>query len=132
MVEADILHNNPSSSFTLSPPPISPSLALFTQPPLLPEVFTEFLHPITDPFPFTYERRHPSGVMKCRSQSKEWDDGSQLMEEQKRRYMSQRRVDQWRSVALQELWQARSDTDNSRAALLGGFRLDIIQLSRER
>ena len=31
--------------------------------------------------------------MKRRSQSKEWDDGSQLMEEQKCRYMSQGRAD---------------------------------------
>lgn len=45
--------------------------------------------------------------------------------------MSQGRVDQWRSVALQQLGQARSDADNSRAGLLGGFRLDIIRLGGE-
>lgn len=129
--KADILDNNSCSSFTPSPPPISSSLAFFTQPTLLPEVLAKLLYPIANPLPFAYERGHPSCVVKHRSQSKERDNGGQLMEEQECRYMSQRCIDQWRSVALQEFGQARSDADDSRAGLLGGFWLDIIRLGRE-
>ena len=129
--QADILNNNPGPSFTSSPPPISPSFALFAQPSLLPEVVAEFLDPIANPFSFAYKRRHPICVMKRRSQSKERDNGGQLMEEQKGSYVSQRRVDQWGSVALQKLGQARSDTDDSRASLLGSLGLDVIWLGRK-
>ena len=65
--KVDILDNNPGSSFTSSPPPMPPSFALFTQPPLLPEILPKFLNPITDPFPFADEWGHPFRVMKRRS-----------------------------------------------------------------
>lgn len=66
--------------------------------------------------------------MKRRSQSKERDNGSQLMKEQECRYVSQGGIDQWCSVALQELGQAGSDTDDSRADLLRSFGLDVVRL----
>ena len=132
MLRADILNNNPGPSFTPSPPLISSSLALFTQPPLLSKIAPKFLDAITDPFSFADERGHPFRVVKRRRQSKERDNGSQLMQEQKCGYMSEGGVDQWRSVALQEFGQTGSDTDDSRAGLLGGFRLDIIRLGGER
>lgn len=69
--------------------------------------------------------------MKCGSQAKEWDDGSQLMEKQECRYMSEGRIDQGCSVALQEFGQAGSDADYSRTGLLGGFGLDIIRFGGE-
>ena len=53
------------------------------------------------------------------------------MKEQKRGYVSQGRIDQGCSVALQEFGQAGSDEDDSRAGLLGGFGLDIIRLGGE-
>ena len=114
---ADILNNNPGASFSPSPPPVPPSLTLFTQPPLLPEVVPKLLDPIIDPFALADKRGHPLCVVKCRSQSKERDNGGQLVKEQKRGYVSQRRIDQGGSVALQELGQAGSDADNSRAGL---------------
>lgn len=64
--EADILNNNPGPSFTPSPPPISPGLTLFTQPPLLSEIVAEFFDPVTDPLPFADEWRHPFCVVKRR------------------------------------------------------------------
>ncbi|CAD6566190.1 MAG: Origin recognition complex, subunit 1 [Alectoria sarmentosa] len=130
--KADILNNDPSPSFTPSPPSIPPGLALFTQPTFPPEVVPKFLNPVTNPLPFTDERRHPLCVMERRSQSKQWDNSSQLMKEQKRRYVSQGRIDQGCSVALQEFGQAGSDEDDSRAGRLGGFGLDIIRLGGER
>ena len=69
--------------------------------------------------------------MKRRSKSEERDDRSQLMEQQECRYVCQRGINQWRGVALQELGQTRRDTDDSRAGLLGGFRLNVIWLGGE-
>lgn len=125
------LNNDPGPPFTPSPPPISPSLALFTQPTLPPEVVSKFLDPITNPLPFADKRGHPLCVVKCRSQSKERNNGGQLMKEQKCRYVSQGRIDQGFSVALQEFGQAGSDADDSRAGLLGGFGLDVIRFGGE-
>ena len=127
----DILNNNPGPSFAASPPFVSPSLVLLPQPSLLPEVISKLLDPITYPLPFTNEWGHPSGVMKSGSQAKEWDDGSQLMEKEECRYVSEGRIDQRCSIALQELGQAGSDADYSRTSLLGGFGLDIIRFGGE-
>ena len=100
IAKADVLNNNPGPSFTPSPPPIPLSLALFTQPSLLPEVVPKLLDPITNPLPFTDEWGHPFRVVKCRSQSKEGDNGGQLMKEQKCRYVSQGCIDQRFGVVL--------------------------------
>ena len=127
----DILDNNSGPSFATSPPFISPSLVLFPQPSLLPEVVSKLLDPITYPLPFTNEWGHPSGVMKSGSQAQEWYDGSQLMEKEECRYVSEGRIDQGCSIALQELGQAGSDADYSRTGLLGGFGLDIIRFGGE-
>ena len=69
--------------------------------------------------------------MKSGSQAQEWYDGSQLMEKQERRYVSEGRIDQGCSIALQELGQAGSDADYSGTGLLGGFGLDIIRFGGE-
>lgn len=98
--EADILDNNSGSSFAPAPPPISSSFTLFPQPTLLPKVFAKFLHPVANPFPFANEWGHPSCVVKRRSQSEQRDNGGQFMEKQECRYVGQRCIDQWRSVAL--------------------------------
>ena len=66
-IKADILDYNSGSSFTPSPPLMSPSRALFSQPALLPEIIAKLLDSVTDPFPFAYEWRHPIGVVECRS-----------------------------------------------------------------
>ena len=127
----NVLNNNPGPPFAPSPPLVSLSLALFTQPTLPPEVVPKFLDPITNPFPFTDQWRHPLCVVKRRSQSKERNYSGQFMKEKKCRYVSQGRIDQGSSVALQEFGQTRSDADDSRAGLLGGFRLDVIRLGGE-
>lgn len=63
-----LLNDNPCSTFTSAPPRMPPS-SLLPQPPLLPEIPSEFLYSIGYPLSLPYERWHPFRVMESRCQA---------------------------------------------------------------
>lgn len=121
-LSAHTTHSLPQFSF---PTPLDLRLRLsllrIGNPSLSTKIPAKFLHPVTDPLPFAYERRQPMRVVKRPCKCDQGDNSSNFVQEEKSDDMRDRRMAQRSNKSLQETRKPGLDSGNSRDGLMRGW-----------